>query len=62
MLSFPLIVTAVFTAAGGLLALLLLVILLPRREDGEAADPPDADGAYRRFNDHNGNGFTRGPR
>jgi hypothetical protein len=67
MLSFPLIVTAVFAAAAGLLALVLLVVLLPRRDGGEAGRsdptaPPDLDEAYRRRGGRNGQGFTRGPR
>lgn len=45
MLSFPLILTAVLSAAGLLLAVILLVALLPRREspdrgEGEAPQAP----------------------
>lgn len=61
MLSFPMIVTAVFAAAACLLTLVLLVVFLPR--GGEAdSEAPDSDEAYRPLNGRNGHGFRRGPR
>ncbi len=62
MLSFPLILTAIFTMAGGLLGVILLVVLLPRRDEGGRPEtsglPPDDHAERLRPPGRNGEGFT----
>ena len=59
MLSFPLILTVIFTLAGVLLGVILLVVLLPRRDaDGEGG--PAKSGEWGgRLNGRNGDGVRR---
>jgi hypothetical protein len=58
-LSFPLILTGVLSAAGLLLAVILLVVLLPRRDEADPTRQSDERDLLPPLTGRNGEGFTR---